>query len=588
MTFRTKLLLITSLTVTGSVALATGAISLWTRLTFERMDLDRRQTALRQFEKDLSTRGQEVAARVQKAASSETALRVAIEANRPSPDLSLLLNDARTLAETQSLDFLDLVQPDLSILSSAHWPARFGYKNDWAGAESGRTSPDPFLTRVPTQEGSAAALAAIRTVSAGEKKIFVLGAERLNPSFLASIGASPGTRAVLWLSAQEVFDASGPLAHGDRLAQLAAEVERTSKPANATIQWEASNESAEALQAMPFLSGGKVVGVLFIGTSLREQIRLQRSILWTGLLVGASGILLGLLTGLWTTERVTRPVKLLAAGAKAVAGGDLNAQVTITPGDEIGDLAESFNAMTVQLSEQRARAIQAERVAAWRELARRLAHELKNPLFPLQITVENLRKARAQHPQQFEEVFEQCTSTLLAELGNLRGIVDRFSDFAKMPQPTKGPAELNEVVRGVVRLFEAQFAARTTAPIELALHLSPEPLPVQLDQEQMGRALKNLVLNAMDAMPAGGTLRIRTAQAGDSVSLEVADSGQGLTQEECERLFTPYYTTKRHGTGLGLAIVQSVVSDHQGKISVTSEPGKGACFLITLPAGRVE
>lgn len=588
MTFRTKLLVITSLTVTGSVALATGAISLWTRLTFERMDLERRQTALRQLQQDLATRGQQVAARVQKAAASETALRVAIEANRPTPDLSLLLNDARTLAEAQSLDFLDLVQPDLSILSSAHWPARFGYRNDWAGAEEARASADPFLTRVPTQDGTAAALAAVRTVNAGEKKILVYGAERLNPSFLASISASPGTRAVLWLSAQDAFDAAGPVAQPAKLAPLAAQVERTARPAAATIQWGEEKESAEALQAMPFFSGGKVVGVLFIGTSLREQIRLQRSILWTGLLVGASGIFLGLLTGLWTTERVTRPVKLLAAGAKQVAGGDLNARVTVPPGDEIGDLAASFNTMTIHLAEQRDRAIQAERVAAWRELARRLAHELKNPLFPLQITVENLRKAREHHPDQFDGVFEQCTSTLLAELANLRGIVDRFSDFAKMPQPTKGPAELNEVVRNVVRLFEAQFAARTGAPIQLALDLAAQPLPVQLDTDQMSRALKNLILNAMDAMPAGGTLRIRTAPLPDAVSLEVADTGQGLTQEECERLFTPYYTTKRHGTGLGLAIVQSVVSDHQGKISVTSEPGKGACFLITLPTGRTE
>lgn len=586
MTFRTKLLLITSLTVTGSVALATGAVSLWTRLTFERMDAERNQALLRQFRKDLAARGESLARKVQRAAATEAALRVAVEANRAAPDLSLLLGEAKGMGEAQGLEFLDVVQQDLSVLSSAHWPARFGYKADWASAEENRASAEPFLTRVPTAEGSVAALAAARVVAAGERKVYVLGGERLDATFLSSLGAVPGARAVLWLSEKEVFDAAGPVGQPERLAALAAEVVKSGREAGATVQWGAERESAEALQATPFLSGGKVVGVLILGTSLREQVRLQWSILWTGLLVGACGVLLGLLTGLWTTERITRPVSRLVSGAKAVAAGDWNARVEVTSGDEIGVLAESFNAMTAELAGQRERAIQAERVAAWRELARRLAHELKNPLFPLQITVENLRKARALGGEGFDEIFEQCTATLGAELGNLRGILDRFSDFAKMPQPRTEAADVNEVVRGALRLFEAQFAAREEARIVLELALEEGPLAAQIDREQMGRALKNLVLNAMDAMAGGGRLRVATSRVAEGVVVEVSDTGQGLTKEECERLFTPYYTTKRHGTGLGLAIVQSVVSDHKGKIAVESEPGAGTTFRILLPGAE--
>jgi nitrogen fixation/metabolism regulation signal transduction histidine kinase len=228
--------------------------------------------------------------------------------------------------------------------------------------------------------------------------------------------------------------------------------------------------------------------------------------------------------------------------------------------------------------------IQAERVAAWRELARRLAHELKNPLFPLQITIENLQRSRDSSAAEFDEVFRESTTTLLAELGHLKTIVGRFSDFAKMPTPQLEPVDVNEMARQVIQLFEAQLQAPGRPRVETKLNLAADAGEVPADPEQLRRALRNLVLNALDAMPQGGTLSIRTARHDGKVALEVTDTGEGLTPEECDRLFTPYYTTKQHGTGLGLAIVQSVVSDHKGTISVQSEPNKGTTFRIELKA----
>jgi signal transduction histidine kinase len=569
-TFRTKLLFISSFMVAGAVALVTGAVSISTRRAFDAIDRERRQALLTQFRDELAARSSEVGRRVELAAASRGVQQIAARAAE--------YDQAQTEAASAALDFLDVVEPDLTIISSAHWPARFGYKNDWQIAPDDWHSSDVFLASIPTPEGSVMALTAVRPVAGG--KALVAGGRRLSPELLKSLGVAPGMRALLWLPPGQVIGAEGPIADPEKLASLIRDVRVTNVEATGAVQWTADRGSSEAFLALPITRAGTLAGVLLAGTSLSTQLGLERSILRTGLVVGASGIVIGVLLGWWTTERITRPVERLAAGARAVAGGDLSARVEVSSRDEIGELARAFNRMTEQLLEQRDRAIQAERVAAWRELARRLAHELKNPLFPLQITIENLQRSR--DSAEFDEVFNESTTTLLDELGNLKTIIGRFSDFAKMPAPQFETVDVNEVVRGVMKL-NFQVERPNVKPV---LELASDGTRIQADPDQLRRALGNLVLNALDAMPEGGTLRVRTALHDAGVRLEVSDSGQGLTEEECQRLFTPYYTTKQHGTGLGLAIVQSVVSDHHGKISVSSASARGTSFTIDLPASQ--
>jgi len=564
-TFRTKLLFVTSLTVAGAVALVTGAVAVSTRRAFERIDQARREALLNQFRRELDARGEELSRLVEQIAASaaiEQIVSGTAEYDR-----------AQVEARAQSLDFLDVVKPDLTIISSAHWPARFGYKNDWKISPEDWRATQSFLARIPLPEGNAVALVSVRAAPGGEA--LVAGGRKLNPELLKSLGIAPGMRALLWLAPDDLIDAQGPVANAEKLAPLIAEVKRSGLRSTATVQWTARRSSAEAFLAIPLLERNQLMGVLLAGTSLEEQIGLESAILWIGIIVGGSGIVIGVLLGWWTTQRVTHPVERLAAGARAVAAGDWSARVEVLSHDEIGELAHAFNQMTGHLVEQRDRAIQAERVAAWRELARRLAHELNNPLFPLQITIENLQRARDRSAAEFDEVFTEATTTLLAELANLKAIVGRFSDFAKMPPPEFERVDVNEIVRSVMKLYAARLS--------VVLDLTDGALPIAADSDQLRRALGNLVLNAMDAMPDGGTLRVATSKIENAVRISIADTGQGLTPEECERLFTPYYTTKHHGTGLGLAIVQSVVSDHHGKISVLSEPGHGSAFIIELP-----
>ncbi len=297
--------------------------------------------------------------------------------------------------------------------------------------------------------------------------------------------------------------------------------------------------------------------------------------------VASAGILLSIAFSLWIAARVSRPIEALARAAEQVAAGDWDTQVPEEGHDEVSVLAHSFNHMTAQLTSQREQLVQTERVAAWRELARRLAHELKNPLFPLQLTVENMVRARALSPAEFDEVFREGTQTLAMEIANLKTIIGRFSDFSRMPRPQLEPIDAKDALTRVRALYDTGAAQQ--AKIRFVLDLASEPMPLMADPELLHRALSNLVLNAMDAMPDGGTLTLAAAPRADRIEMRIADTGGGLTPEECERLFTPYYTTKQLGTGLGLAIVQSIVADHAGTIAVESPASGGAAFIITLP-----
>ncbi len=526
------------------------------------------------------------------------------------------------MASQQRLDFLELVDARGTILSSAQWQAKFGYRetaipqttmpqattpeapNSEAASPTAIVPAGPFLKREELPDGASLGLFAVRVARIAEQPLYVIGGERLDQAFLSTLDIPAGSRVMLYQNLdtkwnpKSLLDLNGPAAGADQIAPLVAKVRDTGQESQSVIHWTTDPADAEVFHAIPLTgpntSGAMTgstpnpsganqqpLGILLVGSSRRPLIELQTRVISTAMLVGGAGILAAVLASLWFAARVSRPIVSLAEAARRVAAGDLNAKVEVESSDELGELAASFNRMTEDLMQQKDRTLQAERVAAWRELARRLAHELKNPLFPLQVTVENLMRAKEKSPEMFEEVFHEGTATLLEEINNLKTIIGRFSEFSRMPQPQRCPTQANDVVRSVLRVFQAQLQAKNEIHVRAEL---ADSLPeISADSDLLHRALQNLVLNAIDAMPQGGELTIRTASLGDCIEISVSDTGSGLTQEECGRLFTPYYTTKQHGTGLGLAIVQSVVSDHGGKISVESTKEKGTTFHMELP-----
>jgi len=592
MSFRTKLFLIFMVTVLGSVSIVAYGVTRFTRTAFEEMDTQRTEAIIAQFQKEYVQRGDETAQQVKNIADADITLRVAIDLARTSADQSLYVHDATGAAQDHQMDFVELVGWDGTVISSAQNPSRVGHKEDWVTATKDWNATHWFLKKEDLADGAALSLTAVRSISGGnDKNLYIVGGRRLDQNFLSTLVLPSGMRAFLYVNLDPGFSPaallSGPkdaVEQPDRLQPLIDQIRRQPQTLVQTINWNSEATSAETFHAMPLPGrNNELLGVLLVGSSRKELVLLTNRIVMTALAVAAGALLIGLLVSLWVASRITRPVSELAEGAREVAAGRWETRIDVRGLDEIGQLGIAFNDMTRTLASQRDRLLQTERVAAWRELARRLAHELRNPLFPLQITVENLQRAKQLDAKQFLEVFNESTATLKVELANLNAIVGRFSDFSKMPAPQFTRLDVNEALRNIIRLFEPQFNV-VGKPAIAAEYFLTEPLPeIDADAVLLHRAFQNLVLNAVDAMPTGGTLTLRTFERGANVLIEITDSGAGLTPEECARLFTPYYTTKQQGTGLGLAIVQSIVTDHNGTISVSSEEGHGTTFRIELP-----
>ncbi len=295
-------------------------------------------------------------------------------------------------------------------------------------------------------------------------------------------------------------------------------------------------------------------------------------------------VLLGVLLARGTTGRLAR----LHAATAVVAAGDLDHEVAVRGSDEIADLTRAFNGMVGELRQSRDRVAYLERVSAWQEIARRLAHEIKNPLTPILLAVQQLDRkfdAYAEDPPRYRSLVSDSLEIVTEEVGALRRLVQEFRDFARLPRVEPEPVEVRRYVADFLKT-SPQFAEYV-----VAFDAEGAELVADVDTTLMRRCLDNLVQNAAHAvdgagLPRAGSVCVRVSRQGDEVAIQVEDSGPGIAPENLALLFQPYFTTKGDGTGLGLPIVRKTVIDHGGDITVQSplsEDG-GTRFEIRLPA----
>ena len=299
--------------------------------------------------------------------------------------------------------------------------------------------------------------------------------------------------------------------------------------------------------------------------------------------VALAALVLASLLAIGFTLTLARPLAQLEEAARRVASGDLESQIEVRRRDEIGSAMLAFNDMTQQLASTRQKLLRAERIAAWREVARRIAHEIKNPLQPIQMEIETMQKLHARKHPSFDEEFSASTDLVLEEVRRLDAMVTEFSRFARLPRPKTETLDLRAVVRHVEGLCAHDP--------ELEVILPTEPVTIRGDREQLTQVLLNLVQNALDASRArhGSEGTVRVELDADLSSEEpggrivVDDDGPGIEPADRLKVFEPYFTTKAKGTGLGLAIVHRIVGDHGGSIDVGEGIDGGSSFVVLLP-----
>ena len=467
----------------------------------------------------------------------------------------------------RGLEVLAVSDAGARVISSGHLPGRAGDADPelaalFAAAPPGR--PVPWLVSRAGAEGVESSLALLAWEPVPDSPLRVAAGLALGTRFAERLAALTGGEVAVRLEGEErpLAASAGPEAGGP--GRVLARLLGTPR----------ARARAIALPG-PGQTLGRVEVTLPAAGLERAQVTVSLAVLLALCLAAAAALLGGhLLAG-----RITRPLEALREAALRVAGGDLGARVEVRASGEVGDLLRAWNGMTADLVQSRERAASAERVAAWREVARRLAHEVKNPLTPIAMSVETLRDALERRRPDFEEIFREGTAAIQEEVRRLKRIVDEFSRFARLPPPQLAPVPAGELLSALLALYPAPPPG-----VRLEREVAGVLPPVRVDQDQLLQVLLNLVRNATEAMPGGGTLRLGARREGDEVLLWVSDTGPGIAPCDLPRVFEPSFTTKPGGTGLGLNIAERIVSEHGGRIEVDSRPGQGATFTVRLPA----
>ena len=283
--------------------------------------------------------------------------------------------------------------------------------------------------------------------------------------------------------------------------------------------------------------------------------------------------------GLPMAERIADPVRRLTNATRRVARGDFDARILGRSADELQRLVDAFNAMAAELKTQAVQLERTHRLEAWAEMARQVAHEIKNPLTPIQLSAEHLRRVHADRGEPLSPVLENCVETILNQVRLLRQISAEFSAFASVPAPEPAPIAVVDLVEEVLGPYRTGLSDRIRLDVDVARDL---PL-VDIDRTLIGRALVNVIENALHAMPGSGTLRLRARADSPGVAVEVTDTGVGMDPQALERIFEPYFSTRTTGTGLGLTIALRNIESNGGRIGVASERGKGTTVRLWLP-----
>ncbi len=454
---------------------------------------------------------------------------------------------AGALMVPRGLEVLSLFDAEGETLSCGHLPAKLGEKDDALFAVIQQAPGDVVPVAVELRSGgelkTAPAWVTARPVDYGDRRVWAVGGVLLNEARAQDLAKLTGAQVTLLMNDVQVAEAG----------------------------------SAEPPLVTRTVAFGKVAQARF-SFSQADLIATQAQLLRAFVLLAALGVAVALVIGPWVSRRVTQPVEALTAASARIAQGELDVQVPLSGSGEVRALIDTFNRMTHDLKATTEKLVASERIAAWQEVARRLAHEIKNPLTPIQMSLETMVALREKESEKFNQLFKESAGAVLEEVARLKRIVDEFSRFARLPKPQLETLNLTELCTQVMGLYSSE-GSRVRYVAEIAPGIT-----VRGDRDQLTQVIINLLKNADESMgEKGGQVTLRLSKETTQACIDVEDQGPGIPESDRERIFEPYFTTKSGGTGLGLAIASRIATEHGGSLTAGSAPTPGARFRLSLP-----
>lgn len=330
-------------------------------------------------------------------------------------------------------------------------------------------------------------------------------------------------------------------------------------------------------------ASGAILGVVSVPTFYRQdQVEEETARRNTFLIAAYAFILLAvIILATALANRIASPIHVLTEATRRVARGEFDVNLDSARADgEVGELIRSFDAMTRDLKRNREELVRFEREEAWKEMAKQVAHEIKNPLTPMKLAVQHLQQTYRDRVPDFHKILDEVTATLIGQIETLSRIASEFSHFARMPRRQIEECDINSILRESTGLYERNAA------VEIRFDLQQNLPPVRADREELRRAFINIIRNGIQAMGDAGTMEISSATTSEGVRVSFHDHGAGIPEDVRSRLFEPNFSTKTDGMGLGLSIVKKTVDDLGGRITVDTTVGKGTIVAIVLPVAR--
>lgn len=537
----------------------------FTKRELDKIEIRRIESSMQQVESNVSAIEQDILSKLRIASQDIEWTKLLLKKDSDGEiDQLALIDKATEYRDILGLSFVDIISGETlsRLLARSGDYANFGINVHRPGC--GSDVPDTGVVGIwfmdVGTEQAPCLLASVPLEHGGNRIAYIQGGIDIDENYLARLSGIVGVGAVFAMDGQRLIASGDP--------ELAEERMFDSRFRRITFTPKSLTSENEVTLLVVFPES--------------DARRLLTKSLWLYSLVALAGVLLSGAIGYLSARRLTVPLNELVEAAEKISEGRFERRIIWFAKDELGKLVDGFNTMFDRLKRSQERLVQSEKVAAWNQMARKVAHEIRNPLTPIRICVEDLKRSYDAKTPEFPDILDNAVETISSEISRLNRITTEFSQFAKLPSPELKQTDIRRTIGDALRIYGDKIREN-----RLKVSFPHEEIMIDIDPDLISQVFVNLVKNGFEASGDDGIVEVDLIKGKRIAKIHVEDNGPGVPDDAIDKLFTPHFTTKREGSGLGLVISYRIVFDHGGRIRYEKREPNGARFVVVLPlSGR--